>query len=71
MPPAVRHLRLVLAVVTISIGGSGACLERGDPDSSTSSLRLAPCSVAGIERTTECGTLSVPENVPAARSLCG
>ncbi|MDQ3421007.1 MAG: alpha/beta hydrolase [Acidobacteriota bacterium] len=62
MPPGVRHLRLVLTVVTVSIGGSGACLERGDHDSSTSSLRLAPCSVAGIERTTECGTLSVPEN---------
>ena len=50
------------ALATIGTVLLGACLVRDERGAAASSLSLAPCSVPGIDRQTECGTLGVPES---------
>ena len=54
-----RRLRFALTVGTLVLA---ACAARDEARIPPASLKLAPCSLPGIDRLAECGTVDVPEN---------
>ena len=56
-----RRVRSAL-LLTISALALGACQVNSEADDPSGPLNLAPCSLPGIDRPAECGTLVVPEN---------
>ena len=59
---AMARSQAALVLLTLVLSGAAGCGVQQDADAVASSLMLAPCTVPGIDRTTECGTLTVPEN---------
>ena len=57
--PEMRRLRFALTVGTLVLAACAATDEARIPPAS---LKLAPCSLPGIDRLAECGTVDVPEN---------
>ena len=57
-----RRLRSALVLVIVGTLGASACLVKDQAENPAASLSLAPCNLPGIDRSTECGTLSVAEN---------
>ena len=55
-------IRVTLLVLALSVSGTAACRADESAGAAASSLTLAPCTLPGIDRPAECGTLTVPEN---------